>query len=86
MAAQAQRGEHDMGDGLRVRDRGELDQPDAIGVVARDPGGGLEGQARLTDPARTGQRGQPGPGDQPPHRLHLPAHQSAEGVGEVRSR
>ncbi len=60
----AQRLEHGVRHERGVLQPGELDQPDAVGERAGQPGGGLHGQPRLADPARAGQRDQPRPRQQ----------------------
>src|SRR5215217_3192554 len=51
------------GDGLRyqpwIGERGQLDQPDAVGKLIDHPSGDLEAQAGLADARRTDQRDQP---------------------------
>ncbi len=54
----AQDGGHRFGDGGGIGDRGELDDPHAVGEFGAHPVGHLEGQPRLTHAAHPGQRDQ----------------------------
>ena len=60
LVGHAQRARHRRGHQVRVGQRRQLDQPDAVRVVAGHRPRRLQRQARLADAARPGQRQQPG--------------------------
>src|SRR5439155_15686703 len=67
----------------RAADRGQLDQPDAVGRVL--PGGGFAGRTGLAGAARTDQGDQPVRGEQlaDPAQLLVPADEAGELRGQV---
>jgi hypothetical protein len=64
LVGQAERGGDGPGDQRRRGDRRQIDEPDPVRVVARQPVGDLDREARLADPARPGQRDQAGHGEE----------------------
>ncbi len=66
-----QRARHRLRHEPRVTQRGELDQPDAVGKIFADFGGELERQPALADAADAEQREQARVGEELRHLRHL---------------